>query len=160
MCRKRGPCTGFQGSYCMGMGDYAENKTKSTKYVPFGRSWPPMITTSIPFPSNFRELTQSSHILFGRERTRLVHLTVHRHPCLPVEFPDHAAPFSHTIRCSRNSPRSFAGGPERCANESIDDRMTPTLACPWVHSLASHFLVPLSSDNTYTRPGHSRTHGK
>ena len=89
-----GAGTGFQGSY--GHGRLRTEQDQSTKYVPFGRSWPPMITTSIPFPSNFRELTRASHILFGRERTRLVHLTDHGHPCLTVEFPDSAAPFSHT----------------------------------------------------------------
>jgi hypothetical protein len=44
------------------MGDYAENKSK---YVPLGRSWPLMITTSIPFPSNFRQLTGHPISSFG-----------------------------------------------------------------------------------------------
>jgi hypothetical protein len=70
------------------MDDYAENKTKQVVRA----IWEILAAHD----HNFRELTRPSHILFGRERTRLVHLTDYGHPCLPVEFPDRTAPFSHT----------------------------------------------------------------
>jgi hypothetical protein len=79
-----------------------------------------------PIPVQLPTAYRSSHILFGRERTRLVHLTDHGHPCLPVQFPDHAAPFSHTQSGAAQLAaivRQWAR--TVCSYESIDDRMTP-----------------------------------
>lgn len=73
-----------------------EQDESRIQYVPIGRSWPPNDHAFHPIPRQLPRAYRSSHLLFRRERTRLVHLTVHGHPCLPVYFPDRAAPFSHT----------------------------------------------------------------
>lgn len=68
-----------------------------------------------PIPVQLPTAYRSSHILFGRERTRLVHLTVHGHPALPVQFPDRAAPFSHTQSGTAEMSRDRSPVGQNCA---------------------------------------------
>jgi hypothetical protein len=137
----------------MGKGDYAENKSK---YVPFGRSWPPMITTSIPFPSNFRQLTGHLISSFGENVPAL--FILRSTATLVCPYSSQTTPhLSHT----RNPvQQKFAAIVRRWARtvrsyESIDDRMTPTVACP--------FACPSFPAPTTTIPRRGRTplaHGK
>jgi hypothetical protein len=104
------------------MGDYAQNKTKVRAI------WEIFHPIPRQLPRAYR-VYRSSHLLFRRERTRLVHLTVHGHPFSSQTTPH----LSHTRNPAQHK---FAAIVPRWARtmrsyESIDDRMTLLpLACP------------------------------
>jgi hypothetical protein len=72
----------------------AENKSKYQVRA-IGRSWPPMITTSIPFPSNFRQLT--GHLISSLGENVPALFILRSTATLPCPYSSQTAPLlSHT----------------------------------------------------------------
>jgi hypothetical protein len=121
--RGQRPCTGFQGSYGHRL---RREQEESTKYVPFGRSWPLMITTSIPFPSNFRQLTGHHISSLGENVPALFILRTTA--TLVCPYSSQTTPhLSHTRNPVQHKLAAIVRQWARTVSsyESIDDRMTP-----------------------------------